>query len=75
MTDNLTRARAGRRPRRGAGDRRLRDRATVAARAPGRSCMVFDADGAQVAYMAHWQEAREASAGGFGVQSGGCGCK
>jgi len=37
--------------------------------------MEFDADGAQVAYMAHWQEAREASAGGFGVQSGGCGCK
>jgi hypothetical protein len=39
------------------------------------SCMVFDADGSQVAYMTHWQEAREASAGGFGVQSGGCGCK
>ena len=38
-------------------------------------CMVFDADGSQVAYMAHWQEAREASAGGYGVQSGGCGCK
>jgi len=36
--------------------------------------MVFDAD-AQAAYMAHWQEAREASAGGSGVQSGGCGCK
>jgi hypothetical protein len=39
------------------------------------SCMVFDEDGAQVSYMTHWQEAREASAGGFGVQSGGCGCK
>jgi len=38
-------------------------------------CMVFDADGSQVAYMTHWQEAREASSGGFGVQSGGCGCK
>jgi hypothetical protein len=38
-------------------------------------CMVFDEDGAQVSYMTHWQEAREASAGGFGVQSGGCGCK
>ena len=37
--------------------------------------MVFDADGSQVAYMTHWQEAREGSAGGFGVQSGGCGCK
>jgi hypothetical protein len=38
-------------------------------------CMIFDADGSQVAYMAHWQEAREAAAGGYGVQSGGCGCK
>lgn len=38
-------------------------------------CMLFDADTAQVAYMTHWQEAREASSGGFGVQSGGCGCK
>ena len=38
-------------------------------------CMIFDADAAQLAYTAHWQEAREASAGGFGVQSGGCGCK
>jgi hypothetical protein len=37
--------------------------------------MVFDADESQVAYMAHWQEAREASSGGYGVQSGGCGCK
>ena len=38
-------------------------------------CMVFDADASETAYMAHWQEAREASAGGYGVQSGGCGCK
>jgi hypothetical protein len=38
-------------------------------------CMIFDADGNQVAYMTHWQEAREASSGGYGVQSGGCGCK
>jgi len=38
-------------------------------------CMVFDANGSQVAYMTHWQEAREGSSGGFGVQSGGCGCK
>jgi Domain of unknown function (DUF4266) len=37
--------------------------------------MVFDADAAQRDYTAHWQEAREASAGGLGVQSGGCGCK
>jgi hypothetical protein len=37
--------------------------------------MVFDADPSQVAYMTHWQEAREGAAGGFGVQSGGCGCK
>jgi uncharacterized protein DUF4266 len=39
------------------------------------TCMVFDADTGQVTYMAHWQEAREGSAGGNGVQSGGCGCK
>jgi Domain of unknown function (DUF4266) len=38
-------------------------------------CMLFDADASQVAYMTHWQEAREASSGGYGVQSGGCGCK
>jgi uncharacterized protein DUF4266 len=38
-------------------------------------CMQFDPDGSRVAYMTHWQEAREASSGGFGVQSGGCGCK
>jgi hypothetical protein len=37
--------------------------------------MVFDADAAQLSYMTHWQEAREASSGGYGVQSGGCGCK
>ena len=39
------------------------------------SCMIFDADANAVAYMTHWQEAREASMGGFGVQGGGCGCK
>lgn len=38
-------------------------------------CMTFDADSSQIAYMTHWQEAREAAAGGYGVQSGGCGCK
>jgi hypothetical protein len=38
-------------------------------------CMVFDANASQVAYMTHWQEAREGSSGGYGVQSGGCGCK
>ncbi len=37
--------------------------------------MIFDANASQVSYMTHWQEAREGSAGGFGVQSGGCGCK
>jgi hypothetical protein len=37
--------------------------------------MVFDSDGSLVSYMTHWQEAREGAAGGFGVQSGGCGCK
>jgi hypothetical protein len=39
------------------------------------SCMTFDANASQVAYMTHWQEAREGSSGGYGVQSGGCGCK
>lgn len=39
------------------------------------SCMVFDADPAMATYMTHWQEAREGSMGGFGVQGGGCGCK
>ena len=38
-------------------------------------CMIFDADASEVAYMTHWQEAREGAAGGYGVQSGGCGCK
>ena len=38
-------------------------------------CMIFDADQGQAAYAAHWQDAREASTGGSGVQSGGCGCK
>ena len=37
--------------------------------------MIFDADASQLSFMAHWQEAREGSAGGLGVQSGGCGCK
>jgi hypothetical protein len=37
--------------------------------------MAFDADASQTSYMTHWQEAREGAAGGFGVQSGGCGCK
>ena len=37
--------------------------------------MTFDADSSQVAYMTHWQEAREGASGGFGVLSGGCGCK
>ena len=34
-------------------------------------CMMFDPDAGQTAYMTHWQEAREASSGGYGVQSGG----
>jgi Domain of unknown function (DUF4266) len=38
-------------------------------------CMTFDPDSSQVSYMTHWQEAREAASGGYGVQSGGCGCK
>lgn len=38
-------------------------------------CMMFDPDTGQVTYAAHWQESREGSAGGFGVQGGGCGCK
>ncbi len=38
-------------------------------------CMVFDANSHQLAFDTHWQTAREAAAGGFGVQSGGCGCK
>ena len=39
------------------------------------SCMVFDSNGAQVSFMTHWQESREGSMGGFGVQGGGCACK
>lgn len=38
-------------------------------------CMVFDANRDDVAYQTHWQESREGSMGGFGVQGGGCGCK
>ncbi len=38
-------------------------------------CMTFDANGAQLAFDTHWQTAREGAEGGFGVQSGGCGCK
>ena len=38
-------------------------------------CMVFDANGEKTAFDNHWLTAREGSAGGFGVQSGGCGCK
>jgi hypothetical protein len=38
-------------------------------------CMTFAPDGSLVAYQAHWQEAREGSSGGLGVQAGGCGCK
>ena len=38
-------------------------------------CMVFDASRDDVAYQTHWQESREGSMGGFGVQGGGCGCK
>jgi uncharacterized protein DUF4266 len=37
-------------------------------------CMTFEAN-SQVAYAAHWQEAREGAAGGLGVQGGGCACK
>ena len=37
--------------------------------------MIFDSDAERAAYMAHWQESREGSMGGFGVQGGGCGCK
>ncbi len=38
-------------------------------------CMVFDSNGAQTSYNVHWQTAREGSAGGYGIQGGGCGCK
>ena len=37
--------------------------------------MMFDADRQEVSYQTHWQESREGSMGGFGVQGGGCGCK
>jgi hypothetical protein len=37
--------------------------------------MRFDENGSLTAYQAHWLEAREGSAGGSGVQGGGCGCK
>lgn len=38
-------------------------------------CMVFDSNGAQLAFDTHWLTAREGAAGGFGIQGGGCGCK
>lgn len=38
-------------------------------------CMTFDADASLAGYRGHWLEAREGSAGGSGVQGGGCGCK
>ena len=38
-------------------------------------CMTFEANASMTAYAAHWQEAREGSSGGMGVQGGGCGCK
>jgi hypothetical protein len=38
-------------------------------------CMTFEANANMTAYAAHWQEAREGSSGGAGVQGGGCGCK
>jgi hypothetical protein len=37
--------------------------------------MKFDDDASLATYEAHWLEAREGSAGGSGVQGGGCGCK
>jgi hypothetical protein len=37
--------------------------------------MMFDPDSGLVGFATHWQESREGSAGGFGVQGGGCGCK
>lgn len=40
-----------------------------------RPAMTFDGDPSQIAYMTHWQEAREGAAGGYGVLGGGCGCK
>lgn len=38
-------------------------------------CMTFEANANMTAYASHWQEAREGSSGGAGVQGGGCGCK
>ena len=38
-------------------------------------CMTFEANAGLSGYAAHWQESREGSAGGSGVQGGGCGCK
>jgi hypothetical protein len=38
-------------------------------------CMMFDPDSGLVGFTAHWQESREGSSGGYGVQGGGCGCK
>ncbi len=37
--------------------------------------MVFDSNGAQLLFDTHWMTSREGSAGGFGIQGGGCGCK
>ncbi|MBK5255373.1 MAG: DUF4266 domain-containing protein [Vicinamibacteria bacterium] len=39
------------------------------------ACMTFEANAGLSAYAAHWQESREGSSGGAGVQGGGCGCK
>ena len=38
-------------------------------------CMTFEANATMTAYASHWQESREGSSGGAGVQGGGCGCK
>ncbi|MEO8361162.1 MAG: DUF4266 domain-containing protein [Vicinamibacteria bacterium] len=37
--------------------------------------MTFEANAALTAYASHWQESREGSSGGAGVQGGGCACK
>lgn len=37
--------------------------------------MMFDADAARASLEEHWLTSREGSAGGFGLQGGGCGCK
>lgn len=39
------------------------------------SAMVFDSNAGQLTFDTHWLTAREGSAGGFGLQGGGCGCK